>query len=108
MWFWDGKVVAVYSSPVLTKVESMLMRFLETLCGCRHANYSFPITLKPGRYRGSASRTGTYVVCMDCGRELTYDWGRMRVTAKRNDRVLAKVAWEQPSGVRPLLHSSAK
>ena len=27
----------------------------------------------------AAARTGTYVVCLDCGKELTYDWHEMRV-----------------------------
>jgi RNase P subunit RPR2 len=27
----------------------------------------------------SFGRTGTYVVCLDCGREFRYDWQEMRV-----------------------------
>jgi len=47
--------------------------------GCWHSRYSFPITVKAGLRRGAASRTGTYVVCLDCGKELSYDWQEMRI-----------------------------
>lgn len=57
----------------------MLARFVEMLFGCWHKNYSFPMTIKPNRRRGSASHRGTYVVCLDCGRELTYDWINMKL-----------------------------
>jgi hypothetical protein len=57
----------------------MLARFVEMLFGCRHKNYSFPRTIKACRPRGSASHPGIYVVCLDCGRELTYDWINMKL-----------------------------
>jgi hypothetical protein len=60
----------------------MIAKFIETLFGCRHKNYSFPITIKPGRQRNHATHPRTYVVCLDCSRELVYDWARMRVTAE--------------------------
>jgi hypothetical protein len=50
------------------------------LFGCTHANYSFPITAKrAGRNVASAGPTGTYVVCLDCGKEFAYDWEAMKV-----------------------------
>ena len=61
----------------------MLSRLMEVVFGCWHSNYSFPITAK-GRARGcnaAASLTGTYVVCLDCGKEMPYDWRAMRVLA---------------------------
>ena len=27
----------------------------------------------------NAARTGTYVACLDCGKEFPYDWGEMRI-----------------------------
>jgi hypothetical protein len=55
-------------------------RILDYLFGCWHKNYSFPITAKPGKTRGEAARvTGTYVVCLDCGKEFPYDWRAMKV-----------------------------
>lgn len=57
----------------------MLSDFLELFFGCWHKRYSFPITAKPGQRRGAAAVTGTYVVCLDCGKEFPYDWREMRV-----------------------------
>jgi hypothetical protein len=28
-----------------------------------------------------AGRSGTYVVCLDCGKEFPYDWQQMRVVS---------------------------
>ena len=58
----------------------MFGKFLDALFGCWHANYSFPITARPGSRRSrAASLTGTYVVCLDCGKEFAYDWQEMKV-----------------------------
>ena len=62
----------------------MIAKLLDAVFGCRHAHYSFPITVKRGIRRNSAATlTGTYVVCLDCGREFPYDWQEMRVTSPR-------------------------
>lgn len=71
----------------------MLSRLMEALFGCWHARYSFPITVRPGSRRGS--RVGTYVVCLDCGKELSYDWREMRVVeGRKGDRGHALVTKE--------------
>ena len=58
----------------------MFAKLMDVLFGCRHSRYSFPLTMRAGSRRAqSASRTGTYVVCLDCGREFNYDWQEMRV-----------------------------
>jgi hypothetical protein len=61
------------------------MRFnvLDMLFGCWHAKTSFPITSRKGAQGISAAArvTGTYVVCLNCGREFPYDWERMKVLA---------------------------
>lgn len=58
----------------------MLAGIFDVLFGCTHKRYSFPITAKPGQRRSeAASVTGTYVVCLDCGKEFAYDWSRMKV-----------------------------
>lgn len=52
----------------------------DVLFGCHHKNFSFPITKKPGqRLSPVASVTGTYVACLDCGKEFPYDWREMKV-----------------------------
>jgi hypothetical protein len=58
----------------------MFTKMMDTLFGCRHAHYSFPITIRASSRRVTASsHIGTYVVCLDCGREFNYDWQRMRI-----------------------------
>ena len=59
----------------------MLSRFLDSLFGCAHGRYSFPITVKKGRRSPAASVTGTYVVCLDCGKEMAYDWKQMKIVS---------------------------
>lgn len=69
-------------------VRARLVYLLDWLFGCSHRRTTFPITL-----RGSASvdrqrgvEAETYIVCLECGRHLAYDWTRMRITRQR-------VAW---------------
>lgn len=53
---------------------------LEILFGCSHKNFSFPITKRRGqRGPAAAAVTGTYVACLDCGKEFPYDWQQMKV-----------------------------
>jgi hypothetical protein len=62
----------------------MFSRLMETIFGCWHSHYSFPMTVRAGSRRNqAAARLGTYVVCLDCGKELAYDWQQMRVTNAR-------------------------
>ncbi len=59
----------------------MFQSLLNTLFGCTHQRTTFPLT--PSRKSGypvpGATRNGTYVVCLDCGKEFSYDWNMMRV-----------------------------
>jgi hypothetical protein len=57
----------------------MIAKLFDAVFGCWHNHYSFPITVRKGRRNSAASLTGTYVVCLDCGKELAYDWDEMRV-----------------------------
>jgi RNA polymerase-binding transcription factor DksA len=62
----------------------MITSLADMLFGCWHRNYSFPITSKSGKSQSeAASFTGTYVVCLDCGKEFPYDWQRMKVISPR-------------------------
>jgi len=64
-----------------------MLGFLDILFGCYHRNYSFPITKKRGqRVSPAAALTGTYVVCLDCGKEFPYDWKEMRVLSAKATR----------------------
>ena len=57
----------------------MFSRVLDVLFGCTHSHYSFPITVKKGARSRAAFPTGTYVVCLDCGKEMPYDWKQMKI-----------------------------
>ncbi len=64
------------------------MTILDALFGCWHKRMSFPLTSKRGqRKSGTAAQTGTYVVCLDCGKEFAYDWQNMRVQRSRKQTV---------------------
>jgi len=58
----------------------MIAEIFDAFFGCKHAHYSFPISVRPASRRSSAMKlTGTYVACLDCGREFPYDWREMKV-----------------------------
>jgi hypothetical protein len=58
----------------------MFSKLVDTMFGCRHDRYSFPITVRAGSRRATATqRIGTYVACLDCGREFAYDWQEMKI-----------------------------
>jgi len=58
----------------------MFAKIMDAMFGCRHSRYTFPMTIRAGLRRAAVTaRTGTYVVCLDCGREFAYDWKEMRV-----------------------------
>jgi hypothetical protein len=60
----------------------MIAKLFDVFFGCWHSHYSFPITVRPGSRRTKAAAiTGTYVVCLDCGKELPYDWREMRIVS---------------------------
>ena len=61
----------------------MFTKLLDAFFGCWHNNLSFPITFRSNsrnsRRSPAASLTGTYVVCLDCGKEFAYDWREMKI-----------------------------
>jgi hypothetical protein len=65
----------------------MLGNLFNALFGCWHNHYSFPISVRKGsRRNAAASLTGTYVVCLDCGKEFPYDWDEMKVISSNSER----------------------
>lgn len=70
----------------------MLTTLMNALLGCTHRRTTFPIT--PARKAGftptPGQRHGTYVVCLDCGKEFGYNWAEMRI----GDPVAAPVTGE--------------
>lgn len=58
----------------------MIAKLFDGLFGCWHSRYSFPITVRARSHASpAAALTGTYVVCLDCGKEMPYDWSEMKV-----------------------------
>jgi hypothetical protein len=66
----------------------MLQSVLNAVFGCSHRRTTFPQT--PGR---GGSRT--YVACLECGKEFSYDWGAMLIGQPVKPHVRVTVA--QPS-----------
>jgi hypothetical protein len=65
----------------------MMAEMIDVLFGCRHSRYSFPVTIRGSARRPQASAlTGTYVACLDCGREFPYDWQEMKVITSSSER----------------------
>jgi len=58
----------------------MLDKLVDIFFGCPHNHCTFPITMRSPK---TGKRTDMYVVCLDCGAELAYDWERMKLTSRR-------------------------
>ena len=55
---------------------------MNSLFSCSHRRITFPLTppQKTGGFEVPiAAPFETYVTCLDCGKELAYDWTEMRV-----------------------------
>jgi hypothetical protein len=46
---------------------------------CSHRNTSRPFTSRQKAVTGGSGPSGTYIVCLDCGKEFPYSWEEMRV-----------------------------
>jgi hypothetical protein len=65
----------------------MVAKLIDVVFGCRHSRYSFPVTIRGAARRPQAAGlTGTYVACLDCGREFPYDWQEMKVITSSAER----------------------
>jgi hypothetical protein len=75
----------------------MIAKLVDALFGCRHARYCFPVTNRTARRPQAAALTGTYVACLECGKEFPYDWQEMKVitSPKRHRQHLAGLATKQ-------------
>jgi hypothetical protein len=76
----------------------MVGKFIDALFGCWHSHYSFPITIRSGARRNKAAAlTGTYVVCLDCGKEFPYSWEEMRVVDanRKNSSAIRSLATKE-------------
>jgi hypothetical protein len=65
----------------------MIEKIIDAVFGCRHSRCSFPVTIRGvARRPQAAALTGTYVACLDCGREFPYDWQEMKVITSSSER----------------------
>jgi hypothetical protein len=62
-----------------------MFKLVEVLFGCTHRRYTFPITTRNKRHSDAANVKGTYVVCLDCGKEFPYDWHQMKVMESQDE-----------------------
>ena len=71
----------------------MFVKLFDVIFGCHHSRYSFPVTIRGAARRPqAASLTGTYVACLECGKEFPYDWQEMKVITspeRHRERVAA-------------------
>jgi hypothetical protein len=64
----------------LTTMIDWLHALVSLFPRCLHRKVGPLITLRPGVQRsGVAALTGTYFVCVKCGKQFAYDWDQMRV-----------------------------
>jgi hypothetical protein len=78
-----------------------MFKLLNVLFGCTHKHCTFPISARKGHRRSpAATMTGTYVVCLDCGKEFAYDWHKMRMVPDRTLRRPAVVESATEAGNR--------
>lgn len=64
-----------------------MVSLFDVLFGCSHKNLSFPITKRRNqRTSAAAAVTGTYVVCLDCGKEFAYDWQQMKIVGRNSSQ----------------------
>jgi hypothetical protein len=83
----------------------MLTAIFDLLFGCCHKNRSFPITAKKGSTaaRSEAARvTGTYVVCLKCGKEFPYDWNLMKIVSPEAEGTSLAAAQSTPLATNPV------
>ena len=69
-------------SRLVKAIFAMIDSLLNTLLFCAHRRTTFPMTSRP-RNASSTVAIGkrTYVICLDCGKEFSYNWEEMRIVA---------------------------
>lgn len=74
-------------------MPALMNRFLSFFVRCWHMKRGRLITLRPETKRtGAAVITGTYSVCLTCGKEFPYDWNSMRSVKAQRGRHKDRIA----------------
>jgi hypothetical protein len=61
----------------------MMASLISYLFGCSHERTTFPMRTKRSI---ETNRQGTYIVCLDCGKEFDYNWKEMHAGAAVPER----------------------
>jgi hypothetical protein len=72
----------------------MLATLLDILFGCSHTRTTFPLTPSRRVPLPASGRRGTYIVCLECGREFDYSWKEMRVGGESAETAHAAIPAE--------------
>jgi len=57
----------------------MFNSLFDNIFGCSHNRTTFPLTPSRRSKLPEGARRGTYIVCLDCGKEFDYSWKEMRI-----------------------------
>lgn len=83
---------------MLFSIKKPTESLFNLLFGCLHLHTTFPQSVKWGQRRTRAAYlTGSYVVCLKCGKEFAYDWDEMRIVTNEEEFVLSHNALEAQS-----------
>ncbi len=82
-------------SPRQTNCQDhgVLEALFNHLFGCAHGKTSFPMTCIVRCNSDATRRRATYVTCLECGAELSYDWEQMRIGKPIRDSQLRQPEW---------------
>jgi hypothetical protein len=60
------------------------LNIFDVFFGCWHRRLSFPFSVRQGQHAPAAAQlTGTYVVCLKCGKEFPYDWDTLSLVPEK-------------------------
>lgn len=84
----------------------MINSLLSSIFGCSHSRTTFPLTPSRKSQKSEGVRTGTYIVCLDCGKEFAYNWKEMRIGApvRRENPVPLPIAGAAAAAGHPVAH----
>jgi hypothetical protein len=78
----------------------MMGSLFQSIFGCTHSRTTFPLTPKR---QANGPVPETYVTCLDCGQELSYNWNAMKIERGMAAPVPNHMPVVQEEVSRPLL-----
>jgi hypothetical protein len=75
--------------------DDVLEALFNHLFGCAHRRISFPLTSIVRSGSDATPRRATYVACLECGAELSYNWEQMRVGGPIRDSQHRQPQWAE-------------